>query len=102
MSWEPPDCLQKRPEEVSALLEELESQWVADDYDCIHKNCCHFCREFATRLGVAFPDWVSLKLVDKAAQAEGVCGWAEGILRHYGSALPQSAQSQRSAACGGA
>lgn len=45
---------------VSCLVEALASDWTGAEYNLLKRNCCHFCKEFITRLGIttAFPSWV--------------------------------------------
>lgn len=45
-------------EHVGHLLDDLEGQWLGEDYDLLRKNCTHFANEFASRLGVGqIPGW---------------------------------------------
>lgn len=51
---------QMRPEEVEALVEQLMAEWPGQEYDLLRHNCCHFCVEFVTRLGVGpAPGWLT-------------------------------------------
>ncbi|CAE8680176.1 unnamed protein product [Polarella glacialis] len=47
------------PEEVARLMSELLEQYPGDEYDLLHRNCCHFADDFSQRLGVGnIPSWV--------------------------------------------
>lgn len=44
---------------VDDLLDTLAQEWSGADYDLLRRNCCHFCAEFARRLGCSpVPSWV--------------------------------------------
>jgi len=46
--------------EVLAIVDRLQQDWLANDYDLVRRNCCHFADEFCWRLGVgAIPAWVT-------------------------------------------
>ena len=49
-----------RSMEIYEVIASMEPDWQGDTYDLLEKNCCHFCKAFAERLGVgdAFPPWV--------------------------------------------
>mmetsp|Transcript_13475 Transcript_13475/g.31690 ORF Transcript_13475/g.31690 Transcript_13475/m.31690 type:complete len:378 (-) Transcript_13475:34-1167(-) len=48
-----------RLEQVWSILEEMEGEWLAKDYDLIRRNCTTFSDDFCNRLGVgAIPTWV--------------------------------------------
>jgi len=42
-------------QQVAKMLPGIQQQWLGTDYSMVSKNCCHFCEEFARRLGVATP-----------------------------------------------
>mmetsp|Transcript_73678 Transcript_73678/g.204914 ORF Transcript_73678/g.204914 Transcript_73678/m.204914 type:complete len:272 (-) Transcript_73678:142-957(-) len=45
--------------EFEVLLDELASEWVAEEYDLLRRNCADFCSELCKRLGVGpVPVWV--------------------------------------------
>lgn len=45
---------------VVKIIQILEDEWPASSYQVVSHNCCHFCKEFARRLGVGLiPDWVN-------------------------------------------
>merc|ERR1712046_336344 len=47
-------------QEVHQILTELSIEWHGSAYHILERNCTHFARTFAKRLGVAasLPDWV--------------------------------------------
>lgn len=46
--------------QVARLLEVLQEKWTVATYHILHKNCCHFCQEFANCLGVGkLPDRIT-------------------------------------------
>jgi len=46
--------------QVLGLLEALMTEWQGNRYDLLKRNCCHFCNEFCTRLGVgSIPEWTT-------------------------------------------
>jgi len=55
-------------QEVGALINRMATEWPADDYRVLGKNCITFCRVFCERLGVRrIPDWVD-SLAKSAAE----------------------------------
>jgi len=61
-------CL--REEDVILLLSALAQDWQGEDYDILHRNCCHFSDTLCRRLGVGpIPDWIT-NLAGAGAQVE--------------------------------
>lgn len=53
----------KTPDEVWVLLESMRSRWLAEEYDLLRQNCCHWSDVFCQELGVeGLPFWVSLNI----------------------------------------
>eukprot|EP00927_Polykrikos_kofoidii_P071960 TRINITY_DN68139_c0_g1_i1.p1 TRINITY_DN68139_c0_g1~~TRINITY_DN68139_c0_g1_i1.p1 ORF type:complete len:277 (-),score=32.86 TRINITY_DN68139_c0_g1_i1:504-1334(-) len=45
--------------QVMKLLDQLKTEWQADDYSLLQRNCTDFCNEFCKRLGVGkVPGWI--------------------------------------------
>lgn len=45
--------------EVTALLEQMQQDWVGPKYNLVYKNCCHFSDDLCKQLGVGeVPEWV--------------------------------------------
>lgn len=61
--------------QVRALLERLQSEWLAGDYDLCRRNCCSFCECLCGELGVrpspTLPPWIT-KLAAAAGSLEEV------------------------------
>eukprot|EP00429_Kryptoperidinium_foliaceum_P021882 CAMPEP_0176144568 /NCGR_PEP_ID=MMETSP0120_2-20121206/73613_1 /TAXON_ID=160619 /ORGANISM="Kryptoperidinium foliaceum, Strain CCMP 1326" /LENGTH=347 /DNA_ID=CAMNT_0017480959 /DNA_START=59 /DNA_END=1099 /DNA_ORIENTATION=+ len=54
--------------EVLSILRQLE--WPGSDYDLLRRNCCHWCAEFARRLGAdPLPPWLN-SLADEVAKID--------------------------------
>ncbi|CAE7347939.1 unnamed protein product, partial [Symbiodinium necroappetens] len=46
--------------DVILLLSALAQDWQGEDYDILHRNCCHFSDMLCRRLGVGpIPDWIT-------------------------------------------
>mmetsp|Transcript_27106 Transcript_27106/g.68203 ORF Transcript_27106/g.68203 Transcript_27106/m.68203 type:complete len:286 (-) Transcript_27106:388-1245(-) len=46
--------------QVNAVLQELRLRWQGNTYDLLGRNCCHFCEEFCSKLGVGpVPAWLN-------------------------------------------
>mmetsp|Transcript_120586 Transcript_120586/g.240111 ORF Transcript_120586/g.240111 Transcript_120586/m.240111 type:complete len:345 (+) Transcript_120586:103-1137(+) len=47
-------------EEVQALIECLQQEWLVSDYDVLRRNCCHFASDLCCKLGLSeIPKWVT-------------------------------------------
>lgn len=47
------------PGEVGLVILDLAPAWAGTDYDLLSRNCCHFSKALAKRLGVAnLPSWI--------------------------------------------
>lgn len=45
--------------EVAQIIARMRRNWKGNDYNLIHKNCCHFARSFLHELGAQpMPEWV--------------------------------------------
>lgn len=54
------------------LLVKLDREWPAMGYDVLHRNCCHFCQEICSRLGLgALPSHVTKLAAAGASLASG-------------------------------
>jgi hypothetical protein len=46
-------------EDIGELLSQLIEEYPGDDYDTLHRNCCHFADDFCQRLGAGgIPGWI--------------------------------------------
>jgi len=69
-------------EQVLGILEEMCGDYLGADYDLLRKNCCTFCADFVTRLGLPpIPPWV-LNLASTGAKAVDFVG--EDRLNDFG------------------
>lgn len=60
-------------DEVDELVEQLEDEWLGEDYDLLRKNCCTFSDELCRRLGVGpIPGWVTNLAAAGATLENGV------------------------------
>ena len=68
---------------IAAAMQK-EADWMGTCYDLTAKNCCHFCHEFAKRLGVRDPPgWLNrmARTANATKEAAGmVVGAASGLL----------------------
>lgn len=47
-------------QEVEDVLATLQQDWMGASYDLLQRNCCHFCEEFCSKLGVqGIPGWLN-------------------------------------------
>jgi len=54
------------------LLVKLDREWPSAEYDLLHRNCCHFCQELCSRLGLGtLPSWVTKLAAAGASLALG-------------------------------
>lgn len=51
--------VQKTRRDVEELLQAMSAEWQGEDYDLLHKNCCHFSDALSQKLGSGpLPSWV--------------------------------------------
>lgn len=83
---------------VQDVLCEMVDTWVGASYNTLRKNCCHFCDEFALKLGLdSIPRWV-LNLAGAAETVQGVLTFQ--TVRRLATSVPLSSPLGSSSSLG--
>eukprot|EP00930_Biecheleria_cincta_P095353 TRINITY_DN87315_c0_g1_i1.p1 TRINITY_DN87315_c0_g1~~TRINITY_DN87315_c0_g1_i1.p1 ORF type:complete len:405 (-),score=60.48 TRINITY_DN87315_c0_g1_i1:51-1238(-) len=71
----------KSKQEVISIVGKMKMEWRGQEYDLLYNNCCHFCDNLGTHLGVGpAPEWVAnlaasgAKIVDQIMIAPKAVG----------------------------
>lgn len=76
-------------------LRAMRHEWLADEYDALEHNCCHFSMEFCNRLGMEVPNKVlTIPQLGKALRDLILCKEDSPCALHWGEA-------KEDAPCGG-